>query len=94
MKNSNIIIRVSEEEKNNLNEIISLLGEKNVSSFIRNIINDLSSSMLHNGQTDLSQLIKKYENERDSLIGQLNAFELMKFNQKINILKSINDEIK
>lgn len=60
MKNSNIIIRVSEEEKNNLNEIISLLGEKNVSSFIRNIINDLSSSMLHNGQTDLSQLIKKY----------------------------------
>lgn len=71
-KTSNIIIRVSDEEKQKAVEISTALGCKNLSQFFRNYINDLYY-LMHpvNDSIDFDCIIKDleqlYESERNAL---------------------------
>lgn len=53
-KNTNIIIRVSEEEKKKAAKLVDVLGEKNISSMFRDYINSLYS--LYLGETSSTNL--------------------------------------
>lgn len=93
MKTTNLNIRVTEDEKRCLNEIVSLLGEKNASSFIRNFINDLSSLMIYrNNDTDLNLLLEKYNSQLDNK--NLEPYKKHSLKVKINMINQLIEEMK
>ena len=87
-KTSNIIIRVSEEEKERAVEVSEFLGYKNLSQFFRNYVNEIYELINpvekgFNFDTIIKDLQEQYEKEKG-----YNRFSLQ---TKINTLKQIKE---
>lgn len=87
MKNTNIIIRVSEEEKQKLVHLLELTGSDSISKFIRGFINESYDFLCSAPKgSDLDLYIEKLKAERDI---QKDVFSKYKINQKIRMLEEI-----
>lgn len=87
-KTSNIIIRVSDDEKKKAVELSTALGNKNLSDFFRTYVNDLYDLInpISRGfdiDTIIKDLEQQYQNEKG-----YNKFSIQ---TKINTLKQIKE---
>lgn len=86
-KNTNIIIRVSEEEKQKLVHLLELTGSDSISKFIRDFINESYDFLCTAPKgLDLDFYIEKLKFERDN---EKDGFSKYKLNQKIRMLEEI-----
>lgn len=90
MKNSNIIIRVTEEEKEKAHQVVGALGEKNISSLFRNYINSAYECLIAapTDKTSLKFYIARLIDEMNSK-ENLSAWERYNYNSKINMLRDL-----
>lgn len=87
MKNSNIVIRVTDEEKNKLIHLLELTGYDNMSNFIRSYINEVYDFLCSAPKgLDLDLYIEKLKQDRDK---EKDSFSKYKYNQKIRMLEEI-----
>ena len=85
-KTSNIIIRVSEEEKKKAAELSIALGNKNLSDFFRTYVNDLYDLIYPaNNSFDFNSIINDLEEEYKKEKG----YKKFSLQVKINTLKEI-----
>lgn len=94
MKTSKIEIRVTQEEKEKVNSLVSLLNKKNISSLLRDYINDMYSCIDDsNVGIDIDLLIFSYEQELElKTLDKSSPVERMNIRYKINLLEEIKKE--
>lgn len=94
MKTSNILIRVTEEEKDHAQTVADLLGKKNISTLIRDFINDMYSCFDDSTLgIDIDLLIESYKNELELLtLQKVSPGQRMNVRYKINVLEEIKKE--
>ncbi len=86
-KNSNIIIRVSEEEKKKASYLVETLHEKNISSMFRNYINDFYNLCVNTtDKTSLEFYIAKLQDEKRNC---KDPYKIYSINQQILILQKL-----
>lgn len=93
-KNTNIIIRVSEEEKKKAVKLVEVLGEKNISSMFRQYINDLYSLYLYEtSSSNLDYTIARLKEKKFCSIDHLEILKLDNQILKLNEIKSYLDKL-
>lgn len=88
-KTSNIIIRVTNEEREKANNLVELLGESNLSSMLRNYINDFYDLFYSSTKSDIDKIIEEIEEELK--IGSLGSIDKQRKNIDLKLLKRVRD---
>lgn len=88
-RNTNIIIRVSEKEKEKANDLVEFFNEKNISSLLRNYINDFYELVFNTPISDVDLIIKELEEE---LQGKCSAMQRQRKEIDLKLLKRVKRE--
>ena len=88
-KNFNIVIRVSEEERNKANNLVDLLGENSVSSMLRNYINDFYDLFFSSTKSDIDLIISEIERELHTCC--LGSIDKQRKSVDLKLLKRVRD---
>jgi len=92
-KTNNIIIRVSEKEKDHAVEVANLLGKKNISALFRDYINDIWSLVEetnNNNNFSIDDLINELQAELElKRVAKCSPIERFTLINNINVLISI-----
>lgn len=89
-KNSNIIIRVSEEEKERAVKVLSALGEKSVSSLFRNYI-DFIYEIIYPSSNCINIDFDRILDDLEKQLKSCHSFQQTGIKVKINTVKQLKD---
>lgn len=94
MKNSRLELRITEEEKEKATALVKLLGKKNISSLLRDYINDMYSCIDDTTLGfDIDLLIYSYQQELElKTLEKASPMEKMSIRYKLNLLEEIKKE--
>ncbi|WP_347043124.1 hypothetical protein [Bacteroides fragilis] len=94
MKSELIKVRVTDEERDKAIELSQLFGKKNLSEFIRYLINDLYLYVdMCNSGFDIDSLIADLEQDVElKKLEKSSPMEIHKIRMNINVLKELKKE--